>query len=154
MSHDKKRLSNDFFQSDFTDFLNSNKDDNVLISFKELKKWIEDYELQISKNIEILHDLVKNIFPKKYFTITNVEDDNSTFSINIFGCTPEECKMSNYVEVENIIQKYFNNQYFFMLHKVSLGSTIDYYPKELKEAIRLGFITEKDVSEYLLRNKK
>jgi hypothetical protein len=81
----------------------------------ELKKLIEEYELQISKNIEILHDLVKNIFPKKYFTITNVEDDGSTFSINVFGCTPDECKMSNYVEVENIIQKYFNNQYFFSI---------------------------------------
>ena len=147
------RLNNDSFKDDLVKFLSCLKDENVF-SITEIKKWIEDYDLQISKNMEILHGLVKGIVPKRYFTITNTEDDNSSFTINVFGCTPEECLTEYYDKTEDISRTHFDNQYVFCLHKVSLGNTIDYYLNELKEAIRLGFITEKDVSEYIIEERK
>ena len=117
-------------------------------AYEKIEEWIREYDIQIEKNIEQLRNMVKNIFPKQYITITPSKSEDNIFNIDIFGCGIEELKKDCFDQIEEINNKLYNNAYTFFINKKSINVTINYYPEETKELIKMGTFTEEKVSEF------
>jgi len=140
------RLNDKDFKLDIMSFLDIS--DGARGSYDEIEDWIREYDIQIEKNIEQLLNMVKNIFPKQYITITPSETGDNIFNINIFGCGIKELREDYFDQIEEINNKLYNNRYTFLINKKSINVTVNYYPEETKELIKMGTLTEEKVSEF------
>jgi hypothetical protein len=144
MSH--LRLNDNDFKSDIMSFLALSYGERG--SYQEVEDWIREYDIQIEKNIEQILNFVKNIFPKQYITITPSKTGDDVFNINIFGCGIEELRKDCFDQIEEINKRLFNNWYTFLINKKSINVTVNYYPEETKELIKMGTLMEEKVSEF------
>ncbi len=115
------RLNDKDFKSDIMSFLALSY--GARGSYEEVEDWIREYDIQIEKNIEQL-------------------------LINIFGCGIEELRKDYFDQIEEINNKLYNNGYTFLINKKSINVTINYYPEETKELIKMGTLTEEKVSKF------
>ena len=150
MSH--QRLNDHRFKFDLMSFLALSHGARGSYA-REVEDWIKEYDLQIIKNFEKLLNEVKNLFPKQYVTITPSPDDSASYIINIYGCGIEEIKKESYDDINKITKEYCDDGELFLIHKVSVGCTINYYPEETRELIKMGTLTEEEVFEVSERKR-